>query len=473
MFFKKLKNYIKSKKITITVLAFLVILTCLISLISIFNTANPFDDIDHSKFSIDKNDKIIIFSPHPDDETVPAGGLIQKAKEKNASVLVVCITDGSASMNKKDYKKFLFEKNLKTNKTLPEMRNQELIESMHQLGLNDSNIICLGYPDTGIKSMFETNWYTPYNSKTYFNSFNESHYNFSYTKNVEYSGKNLDSDLKNIINDFNPTIVVYPYSNDVLPDHSATNAFVTQALIETNYNGMNYTYIVHTGDYWPTPHFYFPWGRIKPPLSLLNPDIKWESLDLNSKEINNKIKAVNKYQTQLYGGSNYLLSFLKTNEIFIKSSPIIIDNRSNTSNQKLDSLLNNNIGNYIELLTNEKLNLNNEEIGVFYDKNNLNIILKSNEDINENITYLFSIRKFNNRTFDKIDISIKNNTLNCFNDDNNTNLNQAIKIKSSKRFIKISIPLDIFEDKTPIMINFKMVDFNNTNETGWKEFRFN
>lgn len=313
-----MKYFTKSKKIALLILGLIIISIYIINSFCFLNLDTPFENTKYGKFSINKNDKLLIISPHPDDETIAAGGLIQKAKQNNISILVVCVSDGSASTNKTNYKKFLSENKIKTKKNLPEIRNQEFKEALHQLGLNKSNLIWLGYPDTGLTHIYESNWDNPYNSETYFNCFNYSPYSFSYQKNAQYTGKNLNKDLTNIINDFKPTIVVYPDSNDNLPDHSATNAFVNKALNETKYNGSKYTYLVHKEGIPPQPHFYFPWGRIKPPFHLLNPKTEWISLNLNSREITIKNNAINKYQSQLYEDPNYLLSFLKSNELFIE-----------------------------------------------------------------------------------------------------------------------------------------------------------
>jgi LmbE family N-acetylglucosaminyl deacetylase len=315
---EEMKYSLKTKRIILLTLLLLIISVCIISSFFVFSL-DTFENKKYEKFpNFNKNDKLLIISPHPDDETIATGGLIQRAKEKNISIIVVCVTDGSASTNKSTYKKFLSEKNLKVNKTLPEMRNQELNEALHELGLNESNLIYLGYPDTGLSYMFKTNWDIPYNSKTYFNTFNQSPYDFSYQKNAQYTGKSLNNDLKNIINDFKPTMIVYPDSNDILLDHSTTNAFVNKAIIETKYNGSKYTYIVHKQDMHISLPFYFPLERMKSYFFLSNPDSKWVSLDINSNEIATKKIALDKYQSQLYENSNYLLSFLKSNELFIE-----------------------------------------------------------------------------------------------------------------------------------------------------------
>lgn len=45
---------------------------------------------------IQASDRIIIFSPHPDDESLANSGIIREAVKMNASILVVMMTNGDA-----------------------------------------------------------------------------------------------------------------------------------------------------------------------------------------------------------------------------------------------------------------------------------------------------------------------------------------------------------------------------------------
>ena len=50
-------------------------------------------------FSWPDCDRLIVVSPHPDDETLGVGGLIATAVERNVHVLVVAVSDGEAATN--------------------------------------------------------------------------------------------------------------------------------------------------------------------------------------------------------------------------------------------------------------------------------------------------------------------------------------------------------------------------------------
>ncbi len=81
----------------------------------------------------------VILSPHPDDETLGAGGLIAAACARNQHVEVVLITDGAGSHpNSRAYPP----------ERLSRLRREELERAGSILGLPVTRLTCLGLPDT-------------------------------------------------------------------------------------------------------------------------------------------------------------------------------------------------------------------------------------------------------------------------------------------------------------------------------------
>jgi LmbE family N-acetylglucosaminyl deacetylase len=78
----------------------------------------------------------LIFSPHPDDETLGCGGTIIKKKRAGANIKIVFMADGS-----KSHRRFVSEKRLKS------IRAREAVAAGRTLGLSDSDIHFLGYKD--------------------------------------------------------------------------------------------------------------------------------------------------------------------------------------------------------------------------------------------------------------------------------------------------------------------------------------
>lgn len=105
-----------------------------------FDTSNP--GMPESQWSdwtsqapewIPPTGELIVVAPHPDDETLGAGGLIFTCSRRDMKVTVICITDGEAACPEIP--------------ALAAVRRGELVSAMHELGLAQSDIRCLGMPD--------------------------------------------------------------------------------------------------------------------------------------------------------------------------------------------------------------------------------------------------------------------------------------------------------------------------------------
>lgn len=80
-----------------------------------------------------------VLSPHPDDETLGAGGLIAQACAQGITVKVVVLTDGSGSHPRS---------RLYPRQRLIELRQSEVERAAAILGLSPAGICHLGLPDT-------------------------------------------------------------------------------------------------------------------------------------------------------------------------------------------------------------------------------------------------------------------------------------------------------------------------------------
>lgn len=83
----------------------------------------------------------IIFSPHPDDEALGCGGTIIKKKSLGASVKLVHMTDGAAPTHA----------DAVTRDELRAIRFKEAMSAGRVLGLSESEMYFLGFPDTRLE----------------------------------------------------------------------------------------------------------------------------------------------------------------------------------------------------------------------------------------------------------------------------------------------------------------------------------
>ncbi len=282
----------------------------------LYNVDNS--NLNYSSFpEISSSDRILVFAPHPDDESVGTGGIIEKAREKNASVEVVMMTTGD-DMNTTSFKYFLGSINRSNyNGSIADWRRNETLNALNSLGLSQNNVIFLGYPDNGLKSLLETNWDSDHLFKgtTGSNQYDHSPYNFSYEKNAPYCGSNVLKNIVDIMNDYQPTIVIYPDDNDEHSDHFATGVFVKCASLQTDYKGQSYTYLVHKNS-WPVPFFYHPTDGLRFPSQLSVSGVEWFNCSLNNSEVTSKEKAIRSHASQYFIIKDILLSFVRADEVF-------------------------------------------------------------------------------------------------------------------------------------------------------------
>ena len=81
----------------------------------------------------------VVLSPHPDDETLGAGGLIAEARAAGQMVEVIIVTDGSGSHPRSK---------LYPRRRLIELRYSEVHKAGLALGLSSHHLTFLGQPDT-------------------------------------------------------------------------------------------------------------------------------------------------------------------------------------------------------------------------------------------------------------------------------------------------------------------------------------
>ncbi len=263
--------------------------------------------------------RIIVFAPHCDDETVGTGGLLRQAKLNGAEVWVVLMTNGDGA-------RYSVAFNNHSLKTKPDQyielgygRQRETIKSLHKLGVSGAHVITLGYPDKGLEPMWVSFWEKPYRSP--FTKDSSSPYYNSYTPNASYTGTQLLSDIERILKKVNPTDIYTPSPNDQHPDHWATSVFVAEALHDLGWNSRKHVglYLVHRGD-WPVPQGLHKKLNLVPPAALSEMDTKWAQYPLDSATVKSKQQGVEEFKSQ---SKRFLRSFVRQTELFGTRNPEI------------------------------------------------------------------------------------------------------------------------------------------------------
>jgi len=123
---------------------------------------------------------VLIFSPHPDDETIACGGYIIESVKRGAEVIIVLITDGNR-------------------RNLRDLRYVEFETATGILGVPRENLVYLNYPDSLLSRQNQ---------------------------------QQLQEVLAAQIEEYKPDILFYPHPEDNHGDHYTTGRIVEKILEE-------------------------------------------------------------------------------------------------------------------------------------------------------------------------------------------------------------------------------------------------
>ncbi len=173
--------------------------------------------------------RILILAPHPDDETLAAGGLIASAMDVHPAPLirVIVATNGDASyltaisggMHSISHSNF---------RRLAVIRQQESLSALIFLGLKAQQIRFWGFPDRGLDAIWQRDWMTevPYSSPT--TGFDHAEQALN-SPILPYTGASLMRLLQKELSEFRPTTVILPHPEDAHSDHRALARFTLLA----------------------------------------------------------------------------------------------------------------------------------------------------------------------------------------------------------------------------------------------------
>ena len=266
--------------------------------------------------------RLLVVAPHSDDETISSGGLIREVLARGGQVRVVMVTNGDGSFTGTMVEFRKLYPNMRDYLQSGFLRQQESLNALQSLGVPSEDVIFLSYPDRGILPMWEQFWddSNPYRSP--FTKQTQSPYARTYNPQAVYSGLSLFSDLRSILEDFQPDTVVAPHPGDAHPDHWVSGAFAAMAVAvqERQTRPRLLLYLVHRGAY-PLPWGYLPFAPLLPPLQLVNSTCTWGKVTLPDEFVEQKGNAVELYKSQLPLLGRFLRSFIRQNELFCELDP--------------------------------------------------------------------------------------------------------------------------------------------------------
>jgi len=267
--------------------------------------------------------RLLVIAPHPDDEVLGAGGLMQRVKADGGAVRVVYLTDGEGYPEGVKAEDHVEAPTAKDYLGYGKQRRREARAALVRLGLADAFQTFLGFPDGGLCRLTRSYW-----------SDRRAAYRSPYTRlnrppkaemlvpAAQYRGEDLSQELALIIGDFKPTMIAVPRREDQHADHCAAWFFLADSLtdvrrVHPDFSTDVINYVIHFNT-WP---FEDDGPRLDPPPGLRGGGSGWMRLALTPAETRNKRQALRRFGTQMLVMDWFLDGFARSNELFSRPRP--------------------------------------------------------------------------------------------------------------------------------------------------------
>jgi len=168
-----------------------------------------------SPLELTSSDRIVVIAPHPDDESLACGGLIQQSNAVGAAVRVLLVTDGDNNPWPQRVMERRWSIGASQRAAWGRRRREEATAAVRRLGLFTANLHCAGLADQSL------------------------------TNELTSESDNFRGWLRQQLAEFSPTIVVSPSMADCHSDHSAIAVLVRLTLRELSSPARLYEYLIH------------------------------------------------------------------------------------------------------------------------------------------------------------------------------------------------------------------------------------
>jgi LmbE family N-acetylglucosaminyl deacetylase len=159
--------------------------------------------------------RLLVVAPHPDDETIATGLLIQQVREAGGEVNIMLLTAGDNN----PWPQRWLERRLRIGppdrQRWAQRRCAEMRQALERLGLSQASLRPLGWPDLGLSSVL-----------------------------MRSTGDAVAA-ITQEIDRFTPDLIALPSLLDRHPDHGAAHVLVRLALVGQAASPALYTYLVH------------------------------------------------------------------------------------------------------------------------------------------------------------------------------------------------------------------------------------
>ncbi|MDI3298716.1 MAG: PIG-L family deacetylase [Bacillota bacterium] len=273
--------------------------------------------------------RILVLAPHPDDEVLGAGGLVETALRAGDQVWVAVATSGESSTPAAIRALHVARPTPADFARLGALRRNESREGTRTLGLPSSHLIFLGYADGSLTPIWMGAWDCRHPRVS-----GRTHVAYSLLANgfdphVAYCGPDLVGDLERLLLEVRPDTVVLPDPADHHPDHSGLADFAWAAVMAYDRarpagapEPQLYGYLVHYPG-WPQQWGEHPTLQEAFPSPWTGGPVSWLRLPLTAAATSVKGRALLEYRSQLAVSRAFLEAFVRRDELFTRR-PLVL-----------------------------------------------------------------------------------------------------------------------------------------------------
>jgi len=278
----------------------------------------PRQVLSHARIAVDAATRLLVVAPHPDDETLGAGGLIQQVREAGGTVQLVYLTDGDGYPEGVRFEDRVESPRPADYRGYGRRRKAEARAALRVLGFGREAATFLSFPDGGLSQLMRQYWSERRRAfRSPYTRLDRPPKSDVLIRNTEYRGEDLTQELAQTIGGYRPTMVLVPRKEDQHADHCASWFFLMDALtdverVHTDYAPEVVNYIVH----WYSWPFEDEGRALTPPPGLRGGSSGWILEPLTRDEQRTKRAALKMYQTQMHVMRWFLDGFARSNEVF-------------------------------------------------------------------------------------------------------------------------------------------------------------
>ena len=264
-----------------------------------------------------RGQRVLLLSPHPDDETLCCGAMLRQAQEAGAQVYVAWVTAGDGFEFDAMLTEHVVRPSPQGMRRLGNTRAAEARAAARVLGIPANHTFMLGYPDGSLLQLFTTYYAQPFTAPH--TRTDRVYVSGALTPGHLFTGQNLEADVREVLDRVRPDVVLAPAPQDFHPDHHTLSSIAMRLMAGRGQEGRLRFWIVHGGLEWPIPKGL----HVGLPLTVapLATHLPWQRVEVTPDEEQVKLRATDTYRTQTEVMGRFMRAYVRTNEL-LSPSPL-------------------------------------------------------------------------------------------------------------------------------------------------------